>query len=348
MKVLASSLDDLWTIYNIILPGDLVYARTTRELKIEGIGRPSSRRLSVFMGLRVAKTYFDREMSKLRILGTVVEAPEEVHAQGTHHTITLGPDDQAIIIKDRWQHHELERLQKSTIRQEPLIIVALDSEECAIGHLRSYGVEVRSEIRSRLPGKLESEKREEAMKQYFSEISKSTKIIQEETRARILIVGPGFVRDNLAKYLRSADSETASAIAGVKGVSHGGLAGVYESIRSGVVSKIMRDARVVEEAKLVEEVLKRLGASTGDVAYGIDEVERDAAQGAVETLLVCDGALREATDDGRKRIDEVIRSAEAKRGKFAFISSQHEAGKKLMSLGGIAALLRYAKHLGTS
>ena len=75
------NLDDLWTIYNVVEKNDMVYAKTTREVKMEGIGRPSSRRVPVSLGLKVEKVYFDRAISRLRVHGIVVEGPEELNIQ---------------------------------------------------------------------------------------------------------------------------------------------------------------------------------------------------------------------------------------------------------------------------
>ncbi len=341
VKVQAFTLDDLWVIYNVVARGDHAYAKTTREIKAEGVGRPSSRRITVFMGLNVEKVHFDSEMSKLRLLGTVIEAPEEVHAKGSHHTITVGIDDQLTIVKEEWQRHQLERLDKATAPQKPLTVVSLDSEECCIAVLRSFGLEVKSELRPNLPGKMESEKREEATKAYFAEVGKC---LQPLDPSPTIIVGPGFVKENLARHFRNSSPDLAARIASVAAVSHGGIAGVYESIRTGIVGKVMRDSRAAEETSLVGGVLKRLGAGTGDVAYGVAEVEEDAAAGAVDGLLVCDELLRESLEVVRKRIEEIMRTAESRGGKLTIVSSRHEGGRQLMSLGGIAAILRYQRH----
>jgi len=106
----------------------------------------------------------------------------------------------------------------------------------------------------------------------------------------------------------------------------------------------MKDARASREVMLVEEILARLGASRGDVVFGLSQTEEDAGAGAVETLLVCDKKLREADEDERRRIEEIMRTVEKKAGRIFIVSSEHEGGKKLASLGGIAATLRYSRH----
>jgi len=101
---------------------------------------------------------------------------------------------------------------------------------------------------------------------------------------------------------------------------------------------------MVEEVSAIEEVLKRLGGSKGDVSYGLEQVSQDASEGAIERILILDQTLREVEEEKRRLIDEMIRDVEKKGGKVMIVSGEHEGGAKLNSLGGIAALLRYSKH----
>ncbi len=57
--------------------------------------------------------------------------------------------------------------------------------------------------------------------------------------------------------------------------------------------------------------------------------------GAVEQLLILDSLVRE------KDVEALMRSVEDARGRVTIVSEMHEGGKKLESLGGMAALLRY-------
>ena len=59
-------------------------------------------------------------------------------------------------------------------------------------------------------------------------------------------------------------------------------------------------------------------------------------------MLVTDVKLREASDEERLVLEKLMREVENKRGKVIIISTEHEAGTKLNSLGGIAALLRFS------
>jgi protein pelota len=344
IQVCIENLDDLWTLYNVIKKDDLVYSRTTREIKTDEVSRPSSRRVSATLGLRVEKIYFDKDLVRLRINGVVTEAPDKFGILGSHHTFSLFEDGVVKIIKERWAKHELESIRKASANEVPVIIVAIDSDECAIGISRMSGVDIKLETKSNLPGKREAEKRDQAMMKYFSIISEPLARVHDNYKAKIVIVGPGFTKEYFMKFLKNNHSELAGEVVIVKSVSNGGAAGVYEAIRVGLVGNIIKGARTMNELKLVEEVLARLGSSRGDVSYGMDEVASDASAGSVEIVLVCDEILRGAENQERRSLERTLKIVEENHGKVVIISMGHEGGRKLHSLGGIAALLRYERH----
>ena len=60
---------------------------------------------------------------------------------------------------------------------------------------------------------------------------------------------------------------------------------------------------------------------------------------AVETLLITDELLR--TERESDSIDSFLKSVEHSQGRIVVFSTEFEPGRKLDSLGGIAALLRF-------
>ncbi len=346
MKLELQNIDDLWVLYNVIRKGDQIVGRTTREVKSTDAARPSSKRVPVTLGITVQKVYFDRDLDRLRVHGIVFEAPQDIRVTGSHHTLSVGPEDVITLRKDRWLNHHVERVEEAMVAEEPIIILALDSEEASVAVLRSFGLDFKGEVRSRLPGKAEAEKRQVAMKDYFHRIQTLLDVAFVEFSGPMLIVGPGFTKDHFLKELKSQAKHIGSRTVAVKAVGSGGIAGVHEAIRVGAIRKIRRDSRALQETELVNEALKRLGSSSGDVSYGLDRVEADTSLGAVETLIVADQVIREAQDEERSRIEAMMRTVEERGGKVALVSSEHEAGKMLQSLGGVAALLRYRLHQG--
>jgi len=344
VKVLPESLDDLWHLYNIVLKNDEVHAQTTREVKVEErYARPQrGKRVPVFLGVKVEKVLWDKILNRLRVHGIVCEAPEEIHVTGSHHTIDVTVNKPITIVKIEWLKHQVDRLERASgVTATPIIVMSIDYEEYCVAVLRQYGVEVKIEEKTRLPGKLEAEKRTKAMSEFFKMALKSLRETWMNLRNPIVIVGPGFVKNDFVRYMKNAALDVAGAIIDVKSVNSSGLAGIQEALRSGVFTKALRHVRIAEETEVMEEVLARLGKGRGDVTYGFTEVEKASAYGAVERLLVADATLRESPDEKRKALEKLIKEVEEKGGRITIISTEHEAGTKLLSLGGVAALLRF-------
>ncbi|MGQ0536189.1 MAG: mRNA surveillance protein pelota, partial [Methanobacteriota archaeon] len=120
----------------------------------------------------------------------------------------------------------------------------------------------------------------------------------------------------------------------IEGTGQAGLAGVQEAIRRGMVDRIQKDARVVQETQLVEELLSRIAAS-GTAAYGPREALAAIEAGAAQTVLVTDELVR------RGEGEAFLVAAKSSDARSFVVSTSHEAGAKLASLGGVGVLLRY-------
>ncbi|MGI0148529.1 MAG: mRNA surveillance protein pelota, partial [Thermoplasmata archaeon] len=134
------------------------------------------------------------------------------------------------------------------------------------------------------------------------------------------------------EFVREKDKEIAAKMR-VHGTSQGGGAGIQEALKGGSGAMVLEESRVGVETLAVERLLGEI-AKGGTVGYG-PEVEAAAEAGAVETLLVTDLAVRTAAGE------RIMRAVDGSRGKVVIISTAHDAGKKLKSLGGVAAFLRY-------
>ena len=344
VKVVPETFDDLWHLYNIIYKGDEVYAYTSREIKQDEKYSRGKRgeRVSVFMGVKVEKVAWDKLLGRLRVHGTICHAPEIIPT-GAHHTLNIALNSPVTIVKEEWANHQLERLEMARKASEkPVIIVAVDDEGFAIATTTQYGVEVKVEERTRLPGKLEAERRSMAVKEFFQEVLSNLRQSWSETRNPIAIIGVGFIKNDFVKFLEKEAPEIAKSVVDVKSVNNSGVAGIYEAIRSGVLTKTMKHLRVVEETEVVEEILKRLGKGERTVVYGLDEVRKASEYGAVEKLVLADTVLRGAEDEERLLLEQLMKDVELKGGKVMVVSTEHEAGAKLVALGGIASLLRFA------
>jgi protein pelota len=343
VTVLPEVLDDFWLLYNIIQKGDRIYAMTTREVRPgERYDRPEKgRRISVFLGVSVEKVMWDRHLNRLRVHGIICEAPEVIGA-GSHHTLKVTLNKPLKIVKDRWTKYKLDQLKEATKREgQPIIVISIDDEGYCIAVLRGFGLDIKSEKNIILPGKRNEDERTRTLQNLFKSASKTLRDVRNNLHGPIVVLGLGFIKNQFVKYLEEKMPELRESVIDVKSVNSVGKAGITESLRSGILSKAFRHVRIAREAEVVEEVLKRLGKEWTNVTYGLADVERANTLGAVERLLLTDTQLREANDEERETLENLMRGVEKKRGRIIVISTEHEAGTKLNSLGGVAALLRF-------
>jgi protein pelota len=349
VKVVPTSDDDLWHLYNVIYKGDEVYAYTSRAIKTDQeYSRPkSAERVSAFMGVTVESVAWDKFLGKLRVHGLICHAPDIIPT-GAHHTLSIALNQPVTIVKKEWSKHLLDRLKQASETEKPMIIISMDDEGFALAETRQYGVEIKLEERTKLPGKLEAEKRGSATREYFNRVLASLTQLWTPAHSPIVIVGVGFIKNDFAKFLTEEAKEVSKSVVDVKSVNNGGVAGIYEALRSGVLLKAAHQLRVVDETETMEEVMKRLGKGEGTITYGLAEVEAATKVGAVEKLVIADIMLRDAEDEQRLQLEKLMRDVEQRRGSVTVISTEHEAGVKLLALGGIAALLRFPVYRDTS
>ncbi len=329
IKLRVENADDLWHLSNLVQPGDQVRASTYRreESKTDKIRPEKAEKVRVTLTIRVEKTEFQAFTDRLRISGIIVDAPQDL---GRHHTLNVSVDDVLSIIKT-WKRHELQRIDEAVAAtQKPLVtFLSLDDEEALVAQLRQYGVQELATIRA--PGHGKMFDTGDAETTYHDEIL--GKLRSMPLGEALVLVGPGFAREDFLAFLQSHDAPLAAKVQS-QGTTQAGMRGIQEALKSGMGSKLFADSRVAVETQMVEKVLEAI-ATNRPVAYGRKEVGEAVESGAVETLLVSESVVRDLT------VEQLMHDAEAARGTVVLVSPHHEAGAKLEGLGGVAALLRF-------
>ncbi len=342
LKVVPDTPDDLWHLYNVVYKGDEVYAYSSRAIKndTESSRPKSGERVSAFMGVKVESVSWDKFLGKLRVHGLIIHAPDIIPT-GAHHTLAIALNQQMTIVKKEWPNHLIERLTRASETEKPLLILSIDDEGFAIVETKQYGYETRIEQRIRLPGKQDADKRVEATKAYFRLALTSLEKLWTINHNPLVIIGTGFVKSDFVNYLQDENKDLSKAVVDIKSVNNGGTAGIDEALRSGVLLKTAHQLRIINETETMEEIMKRLGKGEGNITYGLTAVENAADMGAIEKLVVADTTLRDADETQRLKLEELMHAVERRQAAITVVSTEHEAGFKLLSLGGIAALLRF-------
>jgi len=327
IRLFPESLDDLWHLEHLVAPGDLVFATTLRAVEsVSDKLRPEKpEKRPVRLGIRVERTEFHRFANRLRITG-IIEHGEET---GSYHTLNIEPGYEISVIK-RWRPVDLERIDRAVKASvyEAVHILTIEEGEAELFRMRQFGPESVLTITSG-SGK---ESGTEARSGFFERVASSCAGIT----GPFVIAGPGFIKDDFARYLRSVNPGLSAHSLVVETRRIGGGA-VQDVIGLGTLERIHEDIQLGNEVRLIAELLSRIAQGL-PAAYGKAEVQKAIDFGACERLLVADTLLR---DDA---VVHMMDRAELQNAGIVVFSSTFEPGKQLEGLGGIAALLRY--HIG--
>lgn len=332
IKLRIDNLDDLWHLKNLIEPGDIVSAITYRreDNRTDMIRSKRAEKKRMRLDIEIEKVEFHEFTDRLRLLGVIVEGPQD---HGSHHTLNLTEDDQLTVIKDGWTEQDLDRLKEAVERSEKPVItfVALEESDATIAIMRQYGLKEMVHLSPNLGGKM-YDGEESSREDFFEKIVKKLKNIMEPGKP-LVICGPGFTKEDFFEFTKHKYPDLVE-FAEVVPAGCGGMTGIHEVLKKGEERSALDGQRMSYETEKVEELLRAI-KKDGAFSYGLESVKKAVEMGAVSTLLILDTKVRD--EEGER----LMKDTEEQGGDVVVISSSHEGGDKLESLGGVGALLRY-------
>lgn len=334
--------DDLFYLDSIISKGDLVASKTKRRVEVHSQNEiHRSERIpkkTMTLAVEVEDIEFDKNVDRLRVKGQIVSGPDEVPT-GDFHTLNLKPGMKFQIKKEDWSSADFALISDaSKIIKADILLLAIDSDYCGIGRLRNYGVKALGNISASMSGKEEAEKREAEEKQFFSDILKALKT--EEEPDKIIIAGPGFVKNSFLKYLKEKEPELAEK-SNIESVSVSREKGLQEIVNRGIIERVIKEWKVQSEVESLKTLFEGMEQESGLVSFGLEEVKKAVEMGAVSTFMISNDLLREAKAEGNEEIETLIDMVQKTKGDILIVSGEHDYGKQLEGVGGIASLNRY-------
>ena len=195
---------------------------------------------------------------------------------------------------------------------------------------------------------------------------------REEKLLGLIVGGPGFVKDKLLDddYLHQ---ELQDRVITRKSLDTSGEAGMRQLVEK--ANEEIEDSKAVIEKRLVNNFLENLKEENGKSEYGLEQVMKAMEMGAVDTVLIsedfgkyqakyeCPNGHEETVYEQKPAIDDSVtcdecnedmdleeisdivdvmaEKAEEMSSDMEIIGTDHEEGKRLLNMGGIAAILRY-------
>lgn len=333
VEVVPENEDDLWILFTIIEKGDVVSARTSREIKLGD----KSTRVSMDISLRVEKVEYQSFTDRIRIHGVVVSAPEEYGVKGKHHTINISPGSRLVIFKNKWMEHQLDRISKSSLAEKKVLATTLDYDEACICLVTEQGIKIISEIHSNVPSKRDPDSFTTCLNNYLEEVSmRILEVVKQHGVKIVIVASPGDLASRIASYIEKQVSRVYR-----DSVSTGGCSGLNELLRRDSVKKAIMDLSIVNAIEVLEEFKFLLIKDSLLIAYGIDDVEYAVRNNAVKKLVLSPDLLRSIDDGVRNRVSELLEEAYRRRAEIIIVPRECDINREINSFGGVIAILRY-------
>jgi len=195
---------------------------------------------------------------------------------------------------------------------------------------------------------------------------------REDKLLGIIVGGPGFTKDKLIED-NFIHQELQEKIVAKESTDFSGEEGLEELVTKAEDS--IEDSQVIKEKNLVQEFFDNLEKENGKSEYGPERVKEALDMGAVETVLIsestelyyaefkCENDHHEHLFEAEASIpeekeceecnhgmelveisdivDEFGEKAEEMSSDLEIIGNEHEEGRRLENMGGVAAILRY-------
>ncbi|RPA87588.1 hypothetical protein BJ508DRAFT_410351 [Ascobolus immersus RN42] len=345
--------EDMWHAYNLIRADDKVTGAAVRNVQIStDTGSVISKRVHTTVKISVESIDFDPKVGELHVKGRVCEENNHIPL-GSYHTLDLELFRNFTVEKEEWDDVssgvviEACASRKTSevgaiVLQEGLANICLVTEHMTI---------LKQKVEVSIP-----RKRAGGVSHYQSGIQKFYQLLYDtmlrqfefEKLKVILLASPGFVADGFRQFVSKEAVRTGNKTilqAREKFVtvhcSSGHIHSLNEVLKSPEVTSKLADTRYAKETKVMEKFFEMITTDEYRAWYGLKEVTKAVEKGAVGTLLVSNSLFRSDDPKERKRYVGMVEEVKKCGAEVMILSSIHESGQRLDSLGGLAAMLTY-------
>ncbi len=335
VKFKVTNPDDLWYLSTLIEPPDLLSASTTRKLKLGTDENAKVIKKTIYVTIEVETVEFSQTGSALRINGKIKSIHDDI-PKDSYQSISLEINDEATLQKKAFLSYHLQKLQEASEKKYSYLICLFDREEALFALTKTRGHEILLNLKGDVPKKAQ---KVEIKKDFYEELlSLLQSYAQRYNPERIILASTAFYKEDLMKKITSSQLKQKITLATCSDVSETALS---EIMRSTELTYALKTSRAREEQLLIEELLHEINKD-GKAVYGFEQTKHAINIGAAQTLLLTEKCIQQFRLTNRHpELDQLLKTMESTQSKIHLISSEHDAGKKLDGLGGIAALLRY-------
>lgn len=313
--------EDMWHLYNLIRPYDVLRAPAVRKVKetAQSTGSSISRTVRTTLTIRVKDLDFDPQAGELHVAGRVCEENDYVK-MGQYHTLDLELQRQFVLEKGRedagaaggsaaagggegWDSVALGMLSEATDLRKNAAFYAVVMEEGSgnVCLMTEHQTVLRQRVELAMPRKRTghgADAHDKAVDRFFDlllvalrrhlDIEAVTAADQQNTPPLVL-ASPGFIAQGFHKFMLATATRTGDKTLGayarnnvvIAHSSSGHLHSLHEALKSPAVMAKLSDTRFARETALIDKFTELLRQDEGRAWYGPQEVERAVEKGAV-------------------------------------------------------------------
>ena len=326
--------------------------------------------------VRVKSTTFDVQAGQLQVAGQIAEETQYARL-GQHHTLDLELHRNFTLEKaEGWDSISLQIVKEACDIKKGASAwaVVMEPGTANIAILMGERTVLRQRVSVPVPGKRDGNAHAkvctqpfllrtkvapllivyQAMNKFFqTTLDTLLRHIDLNDSLPILLASPGYTASLFQKFIQDYAVQSGNKpLQSQKQnflVVHsptGQLHSLAQVLQSTEVTNRLKDTKYARETKLIDTFFDLMRKDEGKAWYGPKEVERAVEQGAVGRgggVLLISNALFRAQDVAIRRrwVTLVDRVQKKEGGEVKVLSSEHESGKRLDSLGGIAAILTF-------
>jgi protein pelota len=339
--------EDVWHLYNLVVPGDRVKGVTTRKIAIERSGGAvsESERKTFTITLLIEKADYDPISSSIRYAGKNVGETEFVR-MGQHHTMSVSVGDTITITKEVWDSASKDTLSEAldVSRRASVVVCMIDTGVCNMYMLTSVLMKDLAKVIVHVPKrKAASSGHDKAMQKFFEQASRTMQShARFDVASCIVVAGPGFVKDDFMKYLLSKpEMQQYSKMFLVCHASGAYKHCIKELLDNPEVKQRIQATSAASHAACLTQFYITLKDDPDKACYGPNAVITAAQMGAISELMITDKLIRTSTVPDRRKFVAAMDMVKNAGGIVHVVSEQHVTGEQLTQLSGIAAILRY-------
>ncbi len=330
LKLVPETFDDLYLLAILLNKNDKIGSRSYRRFKSteDDVGEQKE----VFIRIILEKTEIDKTAWRLRLNGKIIDGhPLEFVRLNSYHTLNVGISDLIEVEKPEWKEYILKRLKQavSDAKKPKLAIIAMDDEKATVAYIRGYGIDITTELYSKLSKKLSEKEFEKQKILYFDSI---LKMLSGLDVGIVILAGPGFMKDDIKKYIEVKGIKIEKRIF-YESCSDPERSGIREVLQSTTISKIFENEHIKKEFEYLNIFLSSLRA--GSSMSGVKKVSDTLDSYSIGVILVNDSVLW--NDDIKLLLDKADKQGVA----IEIFNSEDEAGKQLESFKNIVGIEKY-------